>query len=186
MRIFHPLAGLLSLVLVSSPPPTEAKYYVVIFTAQADSVELQLSHTFATFVKTTEEEPDRPEVHTTTWLPENLEIVIWRRFPEAGKNLDLTTTLKWAKSVGAQVMYWGPYEIKKETYEMALKQEDNWTGGKPAQQALDRRFLPNREWIKDPRQVYPEVLQNLGVEKLGLSLRSMNSTPERRPLLFVD
>jgi hypothetical protein len=221
MRIFQSLTALLALPLFSPPPATEARYFVVVFASQADSGELSLNHTFATFVKVTEEKPDHPEIHTISWLPENLEIVVWRRFPEPRKNFDLKTTLKWAKSVGAKVMYWGPYEIKKELYDMALQQEEKLTGGKVAYKVLDRRSRPQansvhavadvddkheilltgtasgaeasalvvdhfQKWLKNPDQVFPKILEQLGVDTLGASMRSMNSLyGERRPLSSV-
>jgi hypothetical protein len=210
MRIFQAITASMALSLFSPPPAAEARYFVVVFASQADWGELSLNHTFATFVKVTEEKPDHPEIHTISWLPENLEIVVWRRFPEPEKNFDLKTTLKWAKSVGAKVMYWGPYEIKKELYDMALQQEEKLTGDKVTDKDLqavadivnkDGILLAGtaagaeagalvvdrfQKWLKNPEQVYPRILEQLGVDTQGVSMRSMNSLHgDRRPLSSV-
>ena len=80
------------------------------------------------------------EAHTISWLPATLVIEPVRLNPEVGKNLDLAASLAFAKSLDAQVSSWGPFAIKKELYDRALKQIDLLNSGKIAYIALDRRF----------------------------------------------
>jgi hypothetical protein len=206
------LGRALVLFLVCAPAQASDRYYMIVFGSETNVLEPQTAHTFASFIKTTDAAPQKPEVHTISWLPASLEVVVWRRFPEPGKNFDLKTTLKWAKDAGAQVVYWGPYEIKKELYDMALKQEEKLQGGKIAYKALDLRFRPQasncihavadidtkdgrlyngatfgaeasnqvtehlKSWIVNPGQEDAKVFNQLGIDDLGITFRSMNDS----------
>jgi hypothetical protein len=83
------------------------------------------------------------ESHTISWLPASLNIVLLRRDPEQGKNFDLPSTLKIAKSQGADVSAWGPFQIRKELYDRALAQIKRLETGKVGFKALDRAFRPD-------------------------------------------
>ena len=123
--------------------PREA-YYMMVF--DADGGEPRSSHTFGTFVKATgngaKEEDDQFEAHTISWTPASLEITILRRAPEPGVNLDLSATLRWARSVGARVSMWGPYRIEKELYDRALTQEERLRSGRVLYKAIDMNYRP--------------------------------------------
>jgi hypothetical protein len=144
-RLFLATCGLVFLVIASSASqtPPQDNYYLVVFASEGQPRLPKLSHTFATFIKTTgDEDPktDKIEMHTISWLPESLVIELRLLRPEAGKNLDLPATLAFAKSLGTQVSSWGPFAIKKELYDRALKQIELLNSGKIAYIALDRRF----------------------------------------------
>jgi hypothetical protein len=119
-------------------------YYMLVF--DADGGAPQSSHTFATFVRATgkgsKEEDDQLEAHTISWMPQSLEIVVLRRAPEPGVNLDLPATLRWAQSVGARVSMWGPFRIEKALYDRALTQEERLRSGSVLYKAIDRNFRP--------------------------------------------
>src|SRR6516164_6251805 len=125
---------------------TKESYYMTIFSAQANSRDPRRTHCFATFVKaagTDDAAKDSPiEIHTISWMPQSLEIVILRRRPELGVNLDLESSLRWAASKGSRVSMWGPYQISKELYDRAVKQEARLNSGLVLYKAVDRRFRP--------------------------------------------
>jgi hypothetical protein len=124
----------------------DASYYMTIFSAQADSRDPRRTHSFATFVKaigTGDSAKDNPiEIHTISWMPQSLEIVILRRRPEPGVNLDLESSLRWAASKSIRVSMWGPYQINKELYDRAVEQEARLNSGLVLYKAVDRRFRP--------------------------------------------
>jgi len=125
----------------------DAAYYLTIFSAQAaDSRDPRRTHSFASFVKAIGKgEPAREptiEIHTISWMPQSLNIVILRGKPEAGTNLDLPSSLRWAESRNCRVSMWGPFQINKELYDRAIKQETRLTSGEVLYKALDRRFRP--------------------------------------------
>jgi hypothetical protein len=75
-------------------------------------------------------------------MPQSLDIVILRRQPEPGANLDLESSLRWAESRNCRVSMWGPYQIKKELYDRAVEQEARLKSGQVLYKAIDRRFRP--------------------------------------------
>jgi hypothetical protein len=137
-------------LLVASVPagaqePNES-YYMTIFSAQASSRDPRRTHSFATFVKakgTGDAAQNSPlEIHTISWMPQSLDIVILRRRPELGVNLDLETSLRWAESRNCRVSMWGPYQISKDLFDRAVKQEARLNSGLVLYKAVDRRFRP--------------------------------------------
>jgi hypothetical protein len=124
----------------------DTSYYMTIFSAQADSRDPRRTHSFATFVKaigTGDSVKDSPiEVHTISWMPQSLDIVILRRRPEPGANLDLASSLRWAESRNCRVSMWGPYQIDRDLYDRAVRQEARLRSGRVLYKALDRRFRP--------------------------------------------
>jgi hypothetical protein len=139
----------LVLAVASTPARAQepdASYYMTIFSAQADSRDPRRTHSFATFVKatgTSDSAKDSPvEIHTISWMPQSLDIVILRRRPEPGTNLDLESSLRWAESRSCRVSMWGPYQIDKELYDRAVKQEACLNSGLVLYKAIDRRFRP--------------------------------------------
>ncbi len=122
-------------------------YFMVIFAQDSDSHDPVLSHTFATFIKTTGNGPDKDkyqvEKQTISWLPASLDIRLLRLFPERGTNLGLDETLRWARSRNSRISMWGPYPIQKELYQRALRQVKRLNEGAISFKALDRRFRPD-------------------------------------------
>jgi hypothetical protein len=150
-RIFVRFSLLTPVVFVLANAPARAQephasYYMTIFSAQADSRDPRRTHSFATFVKaigTGDLAKDSPiEVHTISWMPQSLDIVILRRRPEQGINLDLESSLRWAASRNSRVSMWGPYQIGKELYDRAVAQETRLNSGLVLYKAIDRRFRP--------------------------------------------
>ena len=105
-RARYAIASLLlaSAVYVTGSIVAEAKepdsYYMMVFSSQTASNEPRFAHTFATFVRTTGDSDAQgaaAEVHTISWMPATLEIVVLRRRAEPGANLDLRASLRWAE-----------------------------------------------------------------------------------------
>jgi len=138
--------GLLVWRLSADPRPTEDKYFMIIFASQAEPVVPRNAHTFATFVKSADPGAEmdgansEAEVLTISWLPASMEVVPVRLAPESGKNFDLAMTLKWARSMKARIIAWGPYEIKKELFDRARQQIERLERGGVGYKALDLRF----------------------------------------------
>jgi len=150
-RVFMRFSMTFTLLLVVARTPSYAQetnesYYMTIFSAQADSRDPRRTHSFATFVKGTgtgDSQKKSPiEIHTISWMPRSLDIVILRRQAEPGTNLDLESSLRWAESRNCRVSMWGPYAIKKELYDRAVEQEARLNSGRVLYKAVDRRFRP--------------------------------------------
>jgi len=143
--IFVPLVLSLAGALARAQEP-DASYYMTVFSAQADSRHPRRTPSFATFVKaigTGDSAKDNPiEIHTISWMPQSLDIVILRRRPELGINLDLESSLRWAASRTCRVSMWGPYQINKELFDRAVQQEARLNSGLVLYKAIDRRFRP--------------------------------------------
>jgi hypothetical protein len=139
---------LLSAALLAAPLTARAdeSYYMIVFGQQSDPNQLESAHTFATFVKTTGQGPDKTKYavdsHTISWMPRSLDVKFLHR-PEEGVNLDLQETLRHAKAVKAEVSMWGSFHVKKELYERALRQETRLKKGDIDYKALDVRFRPD-------------------------------------------
>jgi hypothetical protein len=150
-RIFARFSTSIAILLAMASTQSRAQevnesYYMTIFSAQANSRDPRRTHSFATFVKATgtgDSAKDSPiEIHTISWMPQSLDIVILRRQPEPGANLDLESSLRWAESRNSRVSMWGPYQIKKELYDRAVEQEARLSSGQVLYKAIDRRFRP--------------------------------------------
>jgi hypothetical protein len=150
-RIFARFSTSIVILLAMASTQSHAQevnecYYLTIFSAQANSRDPRRTHSFATFVKATgtgDSAKDSPiEIHTISWMPQSLDIVILRRQPEPGANLDLESSLRWAEARNCRVSIWGPYQIKKELYDRAVEQEARLNSGQVLYKAIDRRFRP--------------------------------------------
>jgi hypothetical protein len=139
-----------ALVLASMFAPTaqaaDESYYLIVFAAQRAPTTPRYSHTFATVVKATENGTDRSkykvEEHPISWIAKSKEIVLARAKSEPGVNLSLRGSLRLAASLDETISMWGPFEIKKELYDRALKQIEVLESGKLQYKALDVRFRP--------------------------------------------
>jgi hypothetical protein len=122
-------------------------YYVLVFASQGDTPTARLSHTFACFVKAGGGPDDHKIVESMTisWLPKSLNVVVGRLLPEEGINLEFLPTLKWARGLDTNVSAWGPYSIKKDLYDRALKQKARLESGAVRYKAIDLKALLNRE-----------------------------------------
>src|SRR5581483_3362131 len=102
----------------------QESYFALIFSWQRGTTHLRCTHTFATFVKITDRSSNADsallEEHTISWLPEKMDVHPWRLLPQRGRNFDLHTSLRFAFSRQNRVCLWGPFQVQKELYEMAL------------------------------------------------------------------
>jgi hypothetical protein len=113
------VAGIL-LAMSAETARAGESYYVMIFGSQSRPKQLRYTHTWATFVKAVGDGPDPRayalEVQTISWLPQTLEVKVWRPWPEPGVNLDLYRTLAAMSTNGESVTMWGPFFVRKEVY----------------------------------------------------------------------
>jgi len=125
---------------------TEHSYYMMVFATQSEPNRAKFSHTFASFVKVARPEstPDQPrlQVHTISWLPATLDVVVLNREPEAGVNLDLDSTLRWAMKRNERIIMWGPYKITPGLYDRAVAQEARLRSNTVLYKAVDRDLRP--------------------------------------------
>jgi hypothetical protein len=135
---------LLTLIALPRPALAEEFYFVLVFGHHGPSNLPRSTHTFATFVKATGEGPWADqytvESHTISWSPATLAVRAARLRPEAGINLDLEASLHWALSLGARVSCWGPFQIRKELYDRALRQIARLQSGRVQYKAADSGF----------------------------------------------
>jgi len=138
---------LLATILCGLAPESaqaETFYFMTVFGSQHQPPLGDRVHSFATFVKATGTGDDwnqyRLEVHTISWLPETMDIKIWRMTPEPGENFGLFKTLDWALSDGAAVQKWGPYQISCDTYRRALHRIGILNADLITYQAIDPLF----------------------------------------------
>jgi hypothetical protein len=88
----------------------------------------EFSHTFAAFVRASWPGPGpcppAPclEVRTISWFPATMRIRALALLPEAGRNLDLHSTLRWAQANDMRTSLWGPFQCTRELYDSALRQ----------------------------------------------------------------
>src|SRR5688572_13755957 len=127
------LTGLfMFLVLGTSAATAAERYYVVSFGWEGNPPNPRLSHTFATFIKTDDRDGQESlEQFTISWMPATLNIKLIKK-PEPGVNLGIRETFDYCKSRGGEVLGLGPYEIKKELYEAALRQMRRLEAGQAA------------------------------------------------------
>jgi hypothetical protein len=119
---------------------------MIIFGQQDRANRVESSHTFATFVEVTGEGEDKSkheiESHTISWMPQSMQIRLWGG-AERGVNLDLKESLAHAQATRTAVTMWGPFKIKKELYENAVRQEERLKKEDVAYKVLDARLRPN-------------------------------------------
>ncbi len=136
-------------------------FYVMIFGSQSSPKLLRYTHTWATFVRAVGEGPDPSryalQVHTISWLPQSLEVHVWRLWPEPGVNLDLDQTLEAVSSNRESVTMWGPFLIRKEVYDRSLWVLQIIASGAPQYRAIDSlRNLLIRDCIHAIAAVDPD------------------------------
>ncbi|HEV3146559.1 MAG TPA: hypothetical protein VGZ47_21910 [Gemmataceae bacterium] len=139
--------SLLLLIMGSSVAHASERYYLLVLAAQSDPPRAVDSHTFATFVKASGEGSNPRawtlECHTISWMPKNMDIEIRIR-PEAGENIDLNESLIWAWQHQAHVSVWGPYEIDRRLYDLALQQIARLERGQMRYRLADGNLRPKK------------------------------------------
>ena len=134
---------------VNHPPEGREvhEYYMMIFSAQRALNRPKYTHTFATFVKTKDQdalsEHHLFETHTISWLAAKKKVCLFRLWPEPGANLDLTTSLEWALSVQSRISMWGPFQIQLPLYEKALVQKARLESGTVQYKVFDPGYRPD-------------------------------------------
>jgi hypothetical protein len=135
--------GLAALLVTPKPSRADDSYYMIVFGQQGSANQVDLSHTFATFVKAAGAGPDKTkyviDAHTISWMPRSLDVKALRR-PEEGVNLNLKETLLHARGIKTEVCMWGPFRIKKELFDRAVLQEARLKKGDLDYKLLDTRF----------------------------------------------
>jgi hypothetical protein len=121
---------------VSASEPT---CYMSVFAYETTPRAPQTAHTFATFIK---HDGAALSAHTISWFPQSNAIRLLKP-PEPGVNLTMERTIENANAVHAQVHEWGPYRIKPELYERALRQIARLESGRVQFKVLDRRQRPD-------------------------------------------
>ncbi|HEV3168475.1 MAG TPA: hypothetical protein VGZ22_31000 [Isosphaeraceae bacterium] len=125
--------------------PTNASagefYYLMIFGSQSTPKQLRYTHTWATMIKAVGEGPDPDnytlEYNTISWLPQTLEVKVWRLWPEPGVNLDLYRTIDAMLANHESITMWGPFFVRKELYEKSLRVQQIIASGAPRYRAID-------------------------------------------------
>ncbi|MFL5339676.1 MAG: hypothetical protein ACJ8F7_05865 [Gemmataceae bacterium] len=112
---------------------------MLLFAAQGEPNVARVSHTFGAFVRLPDGDANRLELKVINWMPRTLQIEPLRMYPQAGTNLNLPASLQWAKSVDSKVTMWGPYEVRKPLYDMAVQQANKLSSGGLEYQLNDRR-----------------------------------------------
>jgi hypothetical protein len=121
------LPALLVLALCGGSARADEAYFLMVFGSQRPVNLPRHAHCFATFVRVScprGGSPARQQVQswTISWMPRTLEIGIYRLRPEAGVNLDLHSTLRWALADRQRVFLWGPYQITRDLFDRAIRQ----------------------------------------------------------------
>jgi len=120
----------------------EDAFFLMVFGSQRPGInQPRYTHSFATFVRVKEMngrlEPNHVEGFTISWFPATLEIVVARVRPECGCNVDLHSSLAWARKNELRTSMWGPYQIDKALYFRALERKAELESGAICYRAAD-------------------------------------------------
>ena len=134
-----PAAALTDPELLAAPAPQNERYFLIVFGSQTTPRIGRYTHTWATVVKVTELPGAQPAVeeHTISWLPDSLDIRVWRLRVEPASNLDLHATIEHVLGTGQRVSMWGPYEIWGGLYTRFVTQKAFLDSGAVGYQAVD-------------------------------------------------
>ncbi len=131
----------------SSSPPSDS-YYMVIYSAEEGQIS-ERAHCFATFARVSRAD-DAPspwiELHHINWFSVRGHRCGWTynlvdadgkpTRPEPGANRTTREALELVLGHHRRVTRWGPYEIKRELYDRALRQIDLLEGRVPGKKVL--------------------------------------------------
>jgi hypothetical protein len=124
-------------------------YFMLLLSQERDPLAPRFSHTYASFVHARRAAGDndyRLETHSISWLPATLDIRLLRR-PEKGVNLGLKASLDLSKSLDTRISMWGPFQIQKELYDRAVRQEARLKRGEILYKAVEGAFRPERQAV---------------------------------------
>ena len=134
---------------VNAAAKTNDLYFMLLFSQERDPRAPRFSHTYAAFVhaqRAAGEKDYRLETHSISWLPASLDIRLLRR-AETGVNLSLKASLDLSKSLDTRISMWGPFQIKKELYDRAVRQESELSRGGILWKAWDGAFRRQGEAV---------------------------------------
>jgi hypothetical protein len=130
---------------LSLVPAAEARaderYFAIFFGAESKPYRPKYTHTWACVVKLTGEGEDldryQCQVDTCSWLPATLDVKVWKLWPERGVNLDLHSTIRMVLKNHEEISQWGPYELRKESYEKGMALIRRLNSGAVRYRAID-------------------------------------------------
>lgn len=113
----------------------QADYVIILFSA---SGKLTASHNFALFAKVRADKVE--ESVTISWMPKSMKP---GRGAEPGVNLDIQTTVGWARNNGMVVERFGPYYCTENLYQRAKTQVNKLNTGFVQYKLLDNNLRPD-------------------------------------------
>jgi hypothetical protein len=165
--------GFLLLLGLANPVQADEAYFMLVFASQRPVNLPRHTHTFATFVKATWNGPQcaspQFQAWTISWMPQTLLIELYRLRSECGINLDLHSTLRWAREDDQRISLWGPYQIQKELFDRALGQIVHLQSGTVTYKAVVTGFPPDRvsNCSHAVGDLVPDSRTHLGVRSWG-------------------
>lgn len=116
-------------------------YYAIFMAHQSSDNTIAMSHTFALFLRTRGEGPERRIVESKVinWLPASGQISVVRP-AELGVNKSIADTISWAKERNLEISVIGPFEIDAEFYRQAATQAERLERGEFKYRCYDARF----------------------------------------------
>jgi hypothetical protein len=122
------------------PPPPGEHYYILVFGSEGSVKIPRRTHTWAAVVRAVCP-PGGPstilQTDTISWMPASFIIRPWRFRVEAGTNLELHETIRYALGKREHVSMWGPYEVRPGIYKKFLMQKAFMESGQVGYQGVD-------------------------------------------------
>jgi hypothetical protein len=139
------VAGVIVAIPLSADESNQTNYHVVLFASEREGNPPRFSHTWATFVKTTQngstaEPPKLDETITISWMPASG--IIPALFTVRGRNFSLKESLDWAREKDSRVIAWGPIPIRKELFDRARERKEVLDRGVLAYKMVDAPVRP--------------------------------------------
>jgi hypothetical protein len=144
------LAATTVLLALTTAGPAHAGdcHFMMVFASQRPNNRPQYAHSFAAFVKARCDggciDLTCVEAFSISWLPEGLDVDVYRLMPECGVNVELHATIRHALGQGCRISVWGPYQIKPELYHQALTQKARLESGAVRYKAIDTGYPTER------------------------------------------
>jgi hypothetical protein len=140
--------GLAAVALFWAAPPAGADEYhfLPVFGSQSRPKQLRYTHTWATMIRAVGDGPTLKnyalDLHTISWLPDTLDVHVWRPWPERGVNLDLYQTLNTVYASCQEVTLWGPFVAPPNVYQKSLRVKQFLEIGQMKYRAIDGGVNP--------------------------------------------
>jgi hypothetical protein len=187
-------------------PLTQDRYFIIPMAYEDRGNHPELSHSFISVIRVFAKKPEKLtpglasgtyrgwdfEAFTISWLPSdfltNPHLCVFdgpfaRIIPQAnkcpilpGKNVNLANTIKLAVDAKNAVAMWGPYEIRKEAFDLGIKRKQLLDSGSIKYRADDRLYQKDKVAIScfhamaSLDQIYPKGgLFNTGFKMWGFN-----------------